>query len=72
MTDTEKRRDLTKELQRVDREIAELNERIPPHSVKPHLIQELDELEARRDQITGELEKRNHPPQGDKGENPDG
>ncbi|MBS3809156.1 MAG: hypothetical protein KGY38_03240 [Desulfobacterales bacterium] len=61
---TERKKELTEELERIEREIADLNERIPPHSVKPVFIQQLDELEARRDEITGELEMINRSDQG--------
>ncbi len=47
---------LKKELLRIEDELSDLNDRIPPHSVKPVFIQKLDELEARRDEIIGELE----------------
>jgi hypothetical protein len=39
----------------VEEEIAQLNERIPPHSVKPVFIQQLDELEERREAIKAKL-----------------
>ncbi|MFW6080468.1 MAG: hypothetical protein ACOC7W_01050 [Desulfosalsimonas sp.] len=54
MTDREQQ--LREKLVRIEKEIEELNERIPPHSVKPVFIQKLDELEAMRDEILGELE----------------
>ncbi|MFP4256254.1 MAG: hypothetical protein ACLFQ9_05280 [Desulfobacterales bacterium] len=53
---TERKRLLKEKLRRIEQEIEELNERIPPHSVKPVFIQKLDELEATRDEILGELE----------------
>ena len=56
-----RQKELEAELGRIEKEIAELNERIPPHSVKPVFIQKLDELEARRDEILGELEIRDRP-----------
>ncbi|MBS3755404.1 MAG: hypothetical protein KGY56_06860 [Desulfobacterales bacterium] len=56
-----RQKELEAELGRIEKEIAELHERIPPHSVKPVFIQKLDELEARRDEILGELEMRNQP-----------
>lgn len=62
---SDRQKELEAELGRIEKEIAELNERIPPHSVKPVFIQQLDELEARRDEILGELEMRGRP-----GENP--
>lgn len=54
MKDREK--ELREELVRVEKEIKDLNDRIPPHSVKPVFIQQLDDLETRRDEILGELE----------------
>ncbi|MCF8110319.1 MAG: hypothetical protein K9J85_02415 [Desulfobacteraceae bacterium] len=53
---TDKKQELRKELERIDAEIKDLNERIPPHSVKPVFIQKLDDLESRREEILGELE----------------
>lgn len=51
------KQELEEELERVEAEIKDLNERIPPHSVKPVFIEKLDELEARRDSILESLEK---------------
>ncbi|MFP4193884.1 MAG: hypothetical protein ACLFMN_03095 [Desulfobacterales bacterium] len=53
---TDRKQELREELERIEEEIKDLNERIPPHSVKPVFIQKLDELEARRDEILEELE----------------
>lgn len=53
---TDRKRFLKEKLRRIEQEIEELNERIPPHSVKPVFIQKLDELEETRDEILGELE----------------
>jgi predicted nuclease with TOPRIM domain len=47
--------ELQKKLREVEEEIAQLNERIPPHSVKPVFIQQLDELEERREAIKAKL-----------------
>ena len=58
---SDRQKELEAELGRIEKEIVALNERIPPHSVKPVFIQELDELEARRDEILGELEMRDRP-----------
>ncbi|MFW6011512.1 MAG: hypothetical protein ACOC8R_00350 [Desulfosalsimonas sp.] len=53
----DREQELREELKRVEKEIKDLNDRIPPHSVKPVFIQELDDLEARRDEILDELEQ---------------
>lgn len=55
MNEEDRKKRLLAELERVEQEIAELNERIPPHSVKPVFIRQLDELEERRDAIVAEL-----------------
>lgn len=51
----ESKQDLLEQLREVEEEIAQLNERIPPHSVKPIFIQQLDELEEKRDAIKARL-----------------
>ena len=56
MSETKKEQ-LLSELRRLDEEIARLNARIPPHSVKPVFIQQLDELEEKRDAVLQALEK---------------
>ncbi|MCF8095589.1 MAG: hypothetical protein K9J79_09555 [Desulfobacteraceae bacterium] len=53
----DRKQELEEKLARIESEIKDLNERIPPHSVKPVFIQKLDELEARRDEILESLEK---------------
>ncbi|MFP3998302.1 MAG: hypothetical protein ACLFNW_00610 [Desulfobacterales bacterium] len=53
---TDRRQELREELKRIEAELKDLNDRIPPHSVKPVFIQKLDELESRRDEIIRELE----------------
>lgn len=53
----DRKQELEEELARIESEIKDLNERIPPHSVKPVFIQKLDELESRRDEILESLEK---------------
>lgn len=49
--------DLQKQLAEVEEQIAELNQRIPPHSVKPVFIRQLDELEEKRDEIQKQLQQ---------------
>jgi DNA-binding transcriptional MerR regulator len=56
----QRKKELRKQLERVEQEIAELNERIPPHSVKPVFIQQLDELEEKQDAIESELKELEH------------
>ncbi len=51
----EKRKELQQALHDIEQRIEELEQRIPPHSVKPHFIQQLDELEAERDRILDQL-----------------
>ena len=46
---------LEEEIKRVEIEIEEQRLRIPPHSVKPVMLMELEELEAKRDQLRAEL-----------------
>jgi len=46
---------LEKEIRRVEIEIEEQRFRIPPHSVKPAMLMELEEIEAKRDQLRAEL-----------------
>jgi hypothetical protein len=38
-----------KSIQRIEQEIAELKARMPAHSVKPSMVQQLEELEERLD-----------------------
>lgn len=52
---TDDRSKLEEELHGVEARIEALEERIPPHSVKPHFIRQLDELEAERDRIIERL-----------------
>lgn len=53
------RQELLDQLSVIEKEIDELEERIPPHSVQPHLIARLDELEAVRDRIKQDLDEAN-------------
>jgi len=45
------------EIKRVEIEIEEQLLRIPPHSVNPAMLMELEELEAKRDQLRAELSR---------------
>jgi hypothetical protein len=42
------------ELRELEERIAEIKRRIPPHSIPPAMLQELEELEARVEEIVGE------------------
>jgi predicted RNase H-like nuclease (RuvC/YqgF family) len=46
---------LEQEIRRLEGEIEEQRLRIPPHSVNPAMLMELEELEDRRDQLRAEL-----------------
>ncbi len=48
---------LEEEIRRLEVEIEEQRLRIPPHSVKPAMLMELEELEAKRDQLRAELSR---------------
>jgi hypothetical protein len=52
--DDEKAR-LEEKLKDLELRIEELNQRIPPHSVKPAMIMELDSLEEERDEVAERL-----------------
>jgi len=49
--------ELEAELRRLEDEIEEQQLRIPPHSVNPAMLMELEELEAKRDQLRAELNR---------------
>jgi len=46
---------LYEKLKELEDKIRNLNERIPPHSIKPSLIMELDRLEEERDEVAKRL-----------------
>ena len=46
---------LEDEIRRLEAEIEEQQKRLPPHSVKPAMLMELEELEARLDRFRAEL-----------------
>lgn len=43
----------TEEIRDIEERIAELRKRIPPHSVPPAMLQELDELEEQLEKARG-------------------
>jgi len=47
--------ELEAEIRRLEEEIEEQRLRIPPHSMKPAMLMELEELETKRDQLMAEL-----------------
>jgi len=47
--------ELQREIRKLDAEIAEQRLRLPPHSVRPAMLLELEEMEARRDRLRAEL-----------------
>ena len=47
----------TNRIEELEREIAELKQRIPPHSVKPSMLLELEELEAELEKEKGNANK---------------
>lgn len=48
---------LEKEIRRLEAEIEEQRLRIPPHSVQPAMLMELEELEAKLAQLEAELRR---------------
>ncbi len=51
----DKKAQLQERIKRLDEQIEEQKERIPPHSAKPEQIMELEELEEKRDALQEEL-----------------
>ncbi|MGD9054717.1 MAG: hypothetical protein PVJ41_13820 [Desulfobacterales bacterium] len=49
--------ELEKKLKAVDERIAEVNQRMPAHSVKPPIMTQLFELEDERDALVKQIEK---------------
>jgi septal ring factor EnvC (AmiA/AmiB activator) len=50
------KKNLEEKLQELDRKIAEVNQRLPAHSVKPPIMTELFALEDERDAVARQLE----------------
>lgn len=48
---------LEKKLKEMDEKIAEVNQRMPAHSVKPPIMTQLFELEDERDALVKQIEK---------------
>ncbi|MDZ7759260.1 MAG: hypothetical protein U5L00_03265 [Desulfovermiculus sp.] len=48
-------RELTEQLRELEEKIEEQKKRIPPHSVKPEQIMELERLEEERDDLQAKL-----------------
>ena len=48
---------LEKQLKAVDEKIAEVNQRMPAHSVKPPIMMQLLELEDERDALVKQIKK---------------
>ena len=48
--------DLEKKLKELDEKIAEVNKRMPAHSVKPPIMRQLFELEDERDALAKHIE----------------
>lgn len=55
----DRKQSLRDQLRDVNERIKDLEARIPPHSVKPTFISQLDELEAERDRILAAIEAEN-------------
>jgi septal ring factor EnvC (AmiA/AmiB activator) len=51
-----KKKDLEAKLKELDKKIAEVNERLPAHSVKPPIMLELFALEDERDAVARQLD----------------
>ncbi len=49
--------DLEKKLKEVDEKIADVNKRMPAHSVKPPIMMQLFELEDERDALVRQIDK---------------
>ncbi len=49
--------DLEKKLKEVDEKIAEVNKRMPAHSVKPPIMMQLFELEDEREALVKQIEE---------------
>lgn len=51
------RKNLEAKLKELDEEIAEVNKRMPAHSVKPPIMMQLFALEDERDEILNQLDR---------------
>ena len=51
------KKELVKRLEKINNEIKEVQKRLPAHSVKPTIMQELFELEDKRDELQAQLER---------------
>lgn len=51
----QRKEELEKKLSDIQERIRDQEARIPPHSVRPHQIQELENLEEERDRLLEEL-----------------
>jgi len=52
---TEKREQLRKEIQELKELLRDREDALPPHSMRPHQIQEIEELEERIAELEGKL-----------------
>ena len=52
---TEKREQLRKEIQELKKLLRDREDALPPHSMRPHHIQEIEELEERIAELEGKL-----------------
>ena len=54
------RAELQSELERLTRELAEAEAAIPAHTVRPHQMQRVEELEERIEQLRDELSRKKY------------
>jgi len=54
--DSEERKNLTQELAKLKKELEERNASIPIHSIRPHQLIEIEELEERIEELESLLE----------------
>ncbi len=52
---------LEEEIGKLEAEIEDQRLRIPPHSMKPAMLMELEDMEARRDRLLAELKQCREP-----------
>jgi hypothetical protein len=53
----DKKQELKKKLEEIDRQIFEVEKHLPAHSVKPPIMQEIFELEDQREAIVARLKE---------------